>query len=294
MKTSTSTWAIALAFLVALSTWAAPASKEKQAGIGSSFRGPIGLQLYSLRADFAKDVPGTLVKVKDYGIKYVELAGTYRMHPLRFKELLDEYGLVPVAGHFSYEQYRDKIDEVIKEAKILGLQYAGCAWIPHKAPFDEAQARAAIDVFNKAGEALAKEGIKFFYHVHGYEFQPYQKETLMDLIIKETKPEHVAFEMDVLWVFFPGQDPAKWLQKYGSRWELMHLKDLKQGVARGSLSGQTDVTNDVILGTGQVNYQEVLRAARRAKVKWYFIEDESPSAAEQIPQSLQFLERVRF
>jgi sugar phosphate isomerase/epimerase len=294
MKISITSWATALVCLTATALWGAPAPKEKQAGIGGSFRGPIGLQLYSLRNEFAKDVPGTLAKVRDYGIKYVELAGTYKLHPLRFKEMLDAHGLVPIAGHFSYEQYRDKIEEVIKEAKILGLQYAGCAWIPHKAPFDEAQARAAIAVFNKAGEALAKEGIKFFYHVHGYEFHPYKNETLMDLMIKETKPEYVAFQMDVLWVFFPGQDPAKWLQKYGSRWELMHLKDLKQGVARGSLSGSTDVSNDVVLGTGQVNYPEVLRAARRAKVKWYFIEDESPTAAEQIPQSLQFLERVRF
>lgn len=288
------TWSTGLLCLFAVSVGAAPATREKQAGIGSSFRGPVGLQLYSLRDHFAKDVPGTLARVRDYGIKYVELAGTYKLHPLRFKEMLDAHGLVPIAGHFSYEQYRDKIDEVIKEAKILGLQYAGCAWIPHQAPFNEAKAREAIAVFNKAGEALAKEGIKFFYHIHGYEFHPYQNETLMDLMIKETKPEYVAFQMDVLWVFFPGQDPVKWLQKYGSRWELMHLKDLKVGVARGSLSGHTDVTNDVVLGTGQVNYKEVLKAARRAGVKWYFIEDESPTAAEQIPQSLQFLERIRF
>lgn len=255
---------------------------------------PVGLQLYSLRADFAKNVPGTLDRVKAYGFKYVELAGTYNLHPARFKEMLDARGLVPVAGHFGYEQYRDKLDDVIKEAKTLGLKYAGCAWIPHQGAFTEQDARNAAAVFNKAGAALAKEGIKFFYHNHGYEFEKYKDGTLMDLLMEETKPELVAFEMDVLWTHFPGQDPVKWLKKYGSRWELMHLKDLKIGVPTGSLSGSTDVRNDVILGTGQINLKETIKAARKAGVKYYFIEDESPTAGEQIPESLKFLDKQRF
>jgi hypothetical protein len=78
MKTSITSWALVLICASTLASWGAPAPKEKQAGIGASFRGPIGLQLYSLRDDFAKDVPGTLAKVRDYGIKYVELAGTYK------------------------------------------------------------------------------------------------------------------------------------------------------------------------------------------------------------------------
>ena len=74
----------------------------------------------------------------------------------------------------------------------------------------------------------------------------------------------------------------------------MHLKDLKKGVATGSLAGKTDVTNDVTLGTGQMNWPSILAAAKKAGVKYYFIEDESPTAPEQIPQSLRFLERVSF
>jgi sugar phosphate isomerase/epimerase len=93
---------------------------------------------------------------------------------------------------------------------------------------------------------------------------------------------------------FPGQDPVKLLEKHSGRWELMHLKDLKKGVATGSLAGKTDVKNDVVLGTGQMDWPAILAAARRQGVKHYFIEDESPTAAEQIPQSLRFLERVRF
>jgi sugar phosphate isomerase/epimerase len=285
---------LVLGTAILVSCNAMSAEKKRTVGTGASFRGPVGLQLYSLRADFAKEVPGTLARVREYGFEYVELAGTYNRKAERFKEVLDAQGLIPIAGHFSYELYRDKLDEVVKEAKALGLQYAGCAWIPHQGAFTEKDARDAAAVFNKAGETLAKENIKFFYHNHGYEFEKYKEGTLMDLLMEETKAEYVSFEMDVLWTYFPGQDPVKLLQKYGSRWELMHLKDLKVGVKTGDLTGRTDVTNDVVLGTGQINLAATLKAARKAGVKYYFIEDESPTAGEQIPQSLKFLEKVRF
>jgi sugar phosphate isomerase/epimerase len=74
----------------------------------------------------------------------------------------------------------------------------------------------------------------------------------------------------------------------------MHLKDLKKGVKTGSLSGGTDVANNVVLGTGQVDWPEVLKAATKAGVKYYFIEDESPSVLEQMPQHLKYFEQVKF
>lgn len=259
-----------------------------------SFKGTPGLQLYSLRADFAKDVPGTFRQVRGFGIRDVELAGTYGLAPEKFKALLAENKLKPIANHFPYERFRDDVEGVAREAKALGLKYAGCAWIPHKDPFDEPQCRAAAAVFNHAGEALAKHGIKFYYHVHGYEFRPSAQGTLFDLLMAETRPQWVSYEMDILWVVFPGQDPVKLFEKYGKRWLLVHLKDLKKGVATGSLSGSTDVSNDVALGTGQMDFPAILRAAQRAGVKYYFIEDESPSAPAQIPQSLQFIKQVRW
>src|SRR5262249_2272921 len=148
-------------------------------------------------------------------------------------------------------------------------------------------------VFNKAGEALAKHNLQFFYHTHGYEFQPYSNGTLFDLLLSETKPKAVQFEMDILWIVHPGQDPAAILDKYGKRFALMHVKDLKKGV-QGDLTGHTDVKNDVVLGTGQIDLPAVFKAAKKAKIKWYFIEDESPTSVEQIPQSLRYLEQVKF
>jgi sugar phosphate isomerase/epimerase len=271
------------------------ALNASDAGTGESFKGPLGLQLYSLRADFmGAGVTTTLDKVKSMGIVNVELAGTYNLPVEKYKAMLDERGLKPISGHFPYDRYKKDPEGIAKEAKALGLQYAGCAWIAHKDDFDEAECREAIAVFNKAGEILKKEGIQFFYHTHGYEFQPHGDGTLFDLFMKETNPEYVSLQMDVLWIVFPGQDPVKLLEKYKGRWVSMHLKDLRKGVALGSLSGGTDVKNDVVLGTGQMDWPAILKAAQEAGVKYYFIEDESPSAPEQIPQTLKFLEQVKF
>jgi sugar phosphate isomerase/epimerase len=253
----------------------------------------IGLQLYSLRAQLATNVPGTLAEVESWGVKNVELAGTYNLTPEQFKAQLDAHGLVAVSGHFGYERFRDDVEGVAREAKILGLKYVGCAWIPHDGDFNEKTCREVIAVFNQAGEALAKHGLKFFYHVHGYEFQPYQDGTLLDLIMRETNPKFVNYEMDVFWIVHPGQNPVALLKKYPTRWQLMHLKGMRDGTPTGLLTGHTDVTNDVAVGTGKIDYAPILKEAEKIGVKWYIIEDESPSSEQQIPQSLHYLETLK-
>lgn len=260
-----------------------------------SFPGTPGLQLYSLRALFAeKGVRAGLDRTRDFGITTVELAGTYSLKAEEFLPLLKERGLRPVSGHFPWDRWKSDPDAVAAEAKALGLEYAGCAWANHKDPLDEAQARDIIEVFKKAGAATRKVGIRFFYHLHGFEFVPHGDGTLADLMIRGTDPDLVSFQMDVLWVYFPGQDPAAWLLKYPGRWVSMHLKDLRKGVERGALTGKTDVRNDVVLGTGQVDWPAVLAAAKKVGVKYYFIEDESPDVLAQIPETLRFLRNVKY
>jgi len=273
----------------------AAASIASAAGVGESatFKGPGGLQLYSLRDMFAKEgVAPTLDKVREWGFKYVEAAGTYGMSTAAFKAELDKRGLVAIGGHAPYGRLRDDVQGVIREAKELGQIYIGCAWIDHQSPFDEKQCLAAAEVFNAAGKAIAEAGMKFYYHNHGYEFARYKDGTLFDLLVAKTDPKYVHFQMDVLWTVFPGQDPAALLKKYPDRWLLLHLKDLKKGVPTGSLAGHTELTNDVALGTGQVKWPELLRAAQEVGVKYYFIEDESPTVLKQVPESLKFLEQV--
>jgi sugar phosphate isomerase/epimerase len=285
-------WIAAAATIITLPAMNDTASA---AGVGQSdsFHGPTGLQLYSLRDQFKEDgVTTTLDMVKDWGFKYVEVAGTYGMSIPEFKAELDKRGLVAIGSHFPYNRLKDDIDGVISEAKELGLIYAGCAWIGHKKPFDEKQCREAAAVFNAAGKAMAEHGLKFYYHNHGYEFHPHGDGTLFDLLIAETNPKHVFFQMDVLWTVLPAQDPVALLKKYPDRWLLFHLKDLRKGVPTGTLEGKTDLVNDVALGTGQVDWPALLSTAQELGVKYYFIEDESPSVVDQIPQTLKFLEQL--
>lgn len=268
---------------------------KKSAGVGQSFKGPIGLQLYSLRGEFtAYGVPKTLDKVAAYGIKNVELYTTFNMKPAVFRKELKKRGLNAVSSHFPYNRLKDDIEGVVADAKALGLEYAGCAWAGHKGDYDMQACRENIEVFNKAGRALAKIGVKFFYHLHGFEFQPHGDGTLADVLIGESDPEAVYFQMDVLWIVFPGQDPVALLKKYPNRWKLMHVKDLKKGVETGSLAGKTDVKNDAQIGTGQVDWPAVLKAAKEIGVEQYYLEDESPWAVDQIKGSLAYLETVKF
>jgi sugar phosphate isomerase/epimerase len=267
-------------------------AQDLDASLSGSFKGPLGLQLYSLRKGFGENVPETLDQVKNFRFVDVELAGTYGKTPEEFHALLATRGLKAIAGHFPYDRFKNDPEGVAVEAKTLGMTYAGCPWIPHNGAFDEKTCREAAAVFNHAGEVLAKHGIMFYYHTHGYEFQPFKQGTLFDVLVHATNPDTVSYEMDVMWVVFPGQDPVKLLKRYGPRWKLMHMKDLKKGVTTGSLTGGTDQNNDVVIGTGQTDWPAVLKAAKAAGVKYYFIEDESDSVMDQMPKHLDYLEHV--
>lgn len=267
------------------------------AGVGESksFHGPTGLQLYSLRTMFKEQgVSAGLDQVRAWGFTYVEGASTYGMTPAEFKAELHKRGLVWISAAFPYDRLKNDLDEVLREAKERDVPLVGCAYIPGKKPFDEAKCREAAAVFNRAGKALAAQDQTFYYHNHGYEFSPHADGTLFDLLVAETDPRYVSFEMDVLWTVHPGQDPVKLLEKYPNRWCLMHLKDLRKGVPTGLSAGKVAKTDDVALGTGQVDWAALLFAAQKVGVKYYFIEDESPAVLEQVPQSLRFLEQVEF
>ena len=258
------------------------------------FMGQSGLQLYSLRESFKSNVEQTLDKVRALGIHEIETASTYGREPAVFAGMLRDRGLVPVSGHFQYPAMEKDIDAAVGEAKALGLKYAACPWIPHpETGFDENVCRKAAADFNKWGEAFAKEGIRFAYHPHGFEFLPLGEGRMLDLLIKETKPEFVSFEMDVFWVFQAGQSPVEWLEKYPNRWVLMHLKDLRKGASVGLHPKKVAKTDQVALGSGMVDWPLVLRTAAKTGVKHYFLEDESPAVEEQLPASLNYLKTLQ-
>ncbi len=267
---------------------------RKHAGTGGSFKGPLGLQLYSLRHHFQKNVPLSLDHVQRFGFVEIEGGADYGYGNGRFGKMLQAHGLNLICSFSEYKALRDDMEGVIAKAKQFGARYVVCAWIPHaKGQFSEQDCRDAAAVFNNAGEKLRAAGLRFAYHLHGFEFQPYQDGTLFDLMAAQTKPELVAFEMDVFWVAHGGADPVGLMRKYGNRFELMHVKDLKKGV-KGDLTGNAPDEWSVPIGQGQVDWPALLREAQRAGLKHYFIEDESLEAIDQIPQSLRYLEQISF
>jgi sugar phosphate isomerase/epimerase len=272
-------------------------SASRTLSFAGDFKGPVGVQLWSFRESFKTDVPGTLARIRALGFQEVELAGTYGMSAADFRKALDGAGLRATSMHVGYERFRDSLSAVLEDAKALGVRSVGPAWIPHPdGPLTVALAKQAAADFNRWGKAAREAGVQFFYHNHGYEFKAGAGGVLpIDVLMKETDAEAVKFEMDVFWTAHPGVDPAAVLKQYPGRWKLMHLKDMKQGMATGIHTGSANPdSSQVPVGTGQIDYRAVLRAAGETGVEQFFIEDETANPFATIPETLRWLESVRY
>lgn len=250
----------------------------------------IGLQLYSLRKQFAKDVPGTLQKVKSYGIRFIEMGGTYGLPIPEFKKMLAENDLTVISVGGDFNRLATQPDSIALYAKQFGAKYITCTWIPHKDQFTLNDAKNAVEVFNRAGKVLKEHGLSLVYHPHGYEFAPHENGTVFDYMATNLNPEYANFEMDVFWVKHPGQDPMAILKKYSGRFPLLHLKDRKHGTV-GNQKGQADVETNVVLGTGDVGITAIMKEASKHGVKYAFIEDESSRVEEQMPAHMEYLKQ---
>lgn len=252
-----------------------------------------GIVSYTYRKDFQKDMAGTLDIVKQNGITDIEFSNLFGQTADDIRKLLDERGIKCSSFGVNYEDAVGKVETVAANAKKLGAEYVRVAAIPHKGKFTLDDAKGAVETFNRIGKILKENyGLTFIYHNHGFEFEPYENGTLYDYIVKNTNPLYVSFELDILWAFFPGQDPAKLIDTYGKRYKALHLKDLRKGV-EGNLSGGTSVENDVVLGTGQINIPAVIKAAKKAGIEHYYIEDESSSSITQVPLSIAYLQSLQ-
>ena len=262
------------------------------------FRDNLGLQLYSLRAQTKESTTGALDLAKSYGVKEVELAGTGSLKPVEFAAELKARGFTPISGHFGYGLLEKDLAAVISDAKALGLKYVIVPYPPvsKDKPFTEELARTMAAKFNEWGAALKKAGLQFGYHPHGLEFKASAAgngETVFDIMVRETKPEFVTYEMDVYWVYITGQDPAKLLARYPDRWSLLHIKDMLKDFPRGTHTGGSPATAKVAVGAGQINWQEVLGAAQKIGVKHYFLEDETTDPLRSIPESFKYLRSLK-
>ena len=253
----------------------------------------IGLELYTFRAQFKTDVPGTLQKISKMGFKEIEGGGTYGLPVDQYKKMLNQNHLKLIAWGADFDLLSSDPQAVAGQAKQFGAKYVVCFWIPHTGTdFTIDDVTKAIDVFNTAGKVLKENGLSLCYHPHGYEFRPYNNETLFDHLIKNLNPRYANFEMDVYWIKHPGQDPVALLKKYPNRFPLMHLKDRKPGTP-GNQNGEADVESNVVLGSGDVGIAAIMKVAKKYGVKHFFIEDESSISEQQVPKSLAYLKKLK-
>ncbi|BCS35987.1 xylose isomerase [Luteitalea sp. TBR-22] len=262
---------------------------------GGPYKNPIALQLYSFRESFKTNgVPATLAKVKGMGFTHVELAGTYGLTREQFKTELQKAGLTPISMHTDIKALADPAAsaKLLDDAKFFGLKYVGNAWFPHEGTFDEADAKAAIAAFNAAGKNVAAAGMQFFYHPHGFEFAPgTANRTLFDMVLAQTDPKAVKFELDIFWAHHGSADPVALLKAHPDRFVLTHMKDMKPGTKK-DFTGHAPDDTSVALGTGEVNVKGVVEAARNTSVQWHIIEEESHEPEKNVPAGLAYLKSL--
>jgi sugar phosphate isomerase/epimerase len=275
-------------------TAAAPVDTAYQIRYQGDFHAPLGVQLWSFREAAKADPVAMLHTVRHFGLTHVETAGLYGMTAARFATALSNAGLKATSMHVGYDDLKKDPAAVIANAKALGVKYVGIAWYPHEGAFTEGDARRAITDFNQFGRMMKAAGLVFFYHNHGYEPVPNVDGTLLDLIIRETDPSLVSFEMDVLWTWLPAADPVALIEKYPGRFKLMHIKDMKPGVPRGSLAGGLPDSLQAAIGDGQVPWGAVMAAAERDGFEYYYLEDETPDPMINVPRSIRYMEGLRY
>jgi sugar phosphate isomerase/epimerase len=252
----------------------------------------LGMVSYTFRNSFAKNFTATLDTIQSFGINNIEFSNLFGQTPEKIRAELDARGMFCTSYGVSYDDALNKTQDVGRIAKILGAEFVRVAWVPHTGEFTKEMAEKTAKDFNTIGAILKKDfGLTFCYHNHGYEFGGIGNGTLFDLIVQQTDPKHVSYEMDILWVHIADVDPASLLSKYPDRFRLMHVKDLKKGTPHNQ-QGKTDPANDVTLGTGEIDIPAVIKAAQKSKLKYYYIEDESPSATMQVPESIKYLKKL--
>lgn len=280
--------------LLALAWMILPSESQAQKKGEPLYQAPLGIASYTFRNHWEHGVEKTLDIIEEMGFKEFEGGAPQGVEPAAFKKMLADRGIsIPSTGA-GFEQIESDPQAVADRAKALGAKYVMCAWIPHqRGQFSKEDADRAIKAFNEGGKVLKENGITFKYHVHGYEFQPYENGTLFDYLVQNTDPEYVSLQMDVMWTHFGGGDPAGLLKKYGDRWVSLHLKDFKKGAPK-DMTGLTGPENDVPLGEGELDFPAILREANKIGIKHMFIEDESEHEIEALPKSIAYLKSLRY
>jgi sugar phosphate isomerase/epimerase len=256
----------------------------------------LGLQLYTVRADLAKDYEGTLKLVKAAGVQKVQANLTMSGKSSKDqRKLYDDLGLVWDSIHAGGDALRKTPQATIDEAKAAGIKNITCSFplypedraVIMKGPTVDDWKKNA-DAFNKFADLCKKSALSFGYHNHNLEFRKIGDVVPYDLLLKETDPALVGMEMDIGWVIAGGADPVAYLTKYPKRYSSVHLKDLKnEGIPNTNMKMVS-----AIIGKGIVDWSKVLPAVKKSSVSSAYMELEEPydpSPIGMVQQSAAFL-----
>ena len=225
-----------------------------------------GFQLYSLRQDMPKDPKGVLKQVASFGYKQVEgfegpMGIYWGMSNTEFKKYMDDLGMNFLATHCNIDK---DFEKKAAEAAEIGMKYLICPSRGGRKTVDDFK-KVAED-FNAKGEICRKNGIRFAYHNHEYGFKEIDGQFPQDIMMKNTDPALVDYEMDIYWVITGGQDPIAWLKKYPNRFRLGHVKD--------RIKGATERGASCVLGTGSIDYPKLIKDAKAAGMEYFIVEQE--------------------
>lgn len=238
--------------------------------------GVAGLQLYSLRDQLPTDVRGWIAKVAQAGYQDVETFGLsndstfWSLSPKLFKGLLQANQLVSTSGHYGMDEFLihgtdGELTRCVKAIHEMGQSYLTVPYLGADLRKTSDDWKKIAGQFNALGGRLQKEGIKLAYHNHNFEFAPIDNTTGFDLLLQNTDPALVHFEMDLYWVVRGGADPVALFQRYPGRFPMWHIKDMDK--ANPELNTE--------IGNGSIDFKRLFDKAHLAGLQQTFMEQEN-------------------
>jgi sugar phosphate isomerase/epimerase len=259
---------------------------------------PIGLQLYTVGAAARQDLNGTLAKVAAAGYQTVELAGLYGNSPQVVRKAADDAGLKFTSIHLQALSrngepgFDQPPEELAATLRILGLKEVVLPMLvragPQVVPDDW---KTTATFLNDKAAALKKVGLRLSYHNHNLEFLPIGETNGLEILLKETDPKLVNFEMDVGWVAAGGGDPIQLLEQHKGRFKMMHVKDLLASTQTNYAMKQDPAE----VGSGSLPWPKILDVAYAIGIRKFFVEQEPPfkrDPFESIAISARYLSTV--
>jgi sugar phosphate isomerase/epimerase len=272
---------------LAASGWAGRREGGRLTGDGAPERlKRIGIQLYTVRGELAKDVEGTLARIAAIGFKEVEFAGYPEGTAQSLRTMLDRVGLAAPSGHVSLQALRTDWERTLDQAALLGQRYIVVAFLtlPDRRTLGDWKRMAGT--FNKAGEIARAGGIQFCYHNHDFEFAPLEGAVPYDLLLQETDPKLVKLELDLYWISKAGRDPLDYFGRFPGRFPLVHVKDM-DATPRKFFAD---------VGTGTIDFKRIFKQARKAGIQHYFYEQDTTPGAPlaSAKASFDYLSRLTY